>query len=128
MPRNTVYLLDMLNAAHRALDHVSGFDQAAFEQDALRQDAVFHCLVIIGEATRRISEDFRTAHPEITWHGMQGLRNRLVHEYDEVNLAIVWNVLQTHLPALIELITPLVPSESESDQDQENHENQETSD
>jgi uncharacterized protein with HEPN domain len=46
---------------------------------------------------------------------MLGMRNRLIHEYDEINLNIVWDVLNEHIPALIELIEPLVPPEDELD-------------
>ncbi len=58
------------------------------------QDAVIRRLLIIAEAARRISETTRQGIPTIAWQEINGMRNRLVHEYDDVNLNIVWNVVQ----------------------------------
>jgi uncharacterized protein with HEPN domain len=115
MSRDEGYLIDILAEARLALEFASGLNRDTFKADLMRQHAIIRCLEIIGEATRRISLEFREAHPEIAWHGMLGMRNRLIHEYDEINLNIVWDVLNEHIPALIELIEPLVPPEDELD-------------
>ena len=58
-------------------------------------------LEMIGEAARRISEPTRTAHPEVPWQEMIGLRNILIHEYDDVELLIVWHTVRDELPRII---------------------------
>jgi uncharacterized protein with HEPN domain len=116
MSRDLTYLLDILNEARLALEFASGLERHALEADLMRQYAIVRCLVIIGEATRRISDEFREAHPEIVWHGMIGMRNRLIHEYRHVDLDLVWDVLERHIPALIALIEPLLPPEDEQDE------------
>ena len=68
---------------------------------------------IIGEATKRISEGFRSAHPEIPWKKMAGMRDVLIHAYDEVDLDEVWNVSQNAIPELIAMIEPLAPAEAD---------------
>jgi len=77
----------------------------------MRQYAVTRCIEIIGEAARGISEEFRTEHPEISWKNMIGMRSRLIHNYDEIDLDVVWDVLQHDIPKLITQVEPLVPPE-----------------
>jgi len=118
MSRDPAYLLDILIAARLILDYAKGLSLKAFRSDQLRQDAVMRRFEIIGEATRRISDDYRTAHPEIPWGEMIGMRNRLIHEYDEANLSIVWGSVKRDIPELIALIEPLVPPD-EPDEDEQ---------
>lgn len=115
MLRDTAYLLDILREAQLAQEFASGIERETLDTDLLRQYAIVRCITVIGEATRRVSEEFREAHPQIVWHGMIGMRNRLIHEYNRVDLDLVWNVLQQHIPALIALIEPLIPSEDDLD-------------
>ena len=68
---------------------------------------------MIGEAARRISESTRAGLHTVPWKRMIGMRNFLIHEYDDVDLTIVWDTIQTDLPPLISAIEPHVPEESE---------------
>ncbi len=109
MRRDDAYLLDILLAAQKARQFLEGMTWADFQQSELHQNAVMHPLTIIGEAAARISQGTRDAHPEIPWTMMTGMRNRLTHEYFRVNLAVVWETVQTDLTDLIAQIAPLVP-------------------
>lgn len=109
MSRDLTYVLDMLIAAERIQSYMAGVDRATFEVDLMRQDAVVRRIEIIGEATRRLSLEFRAAHPDIPWQDMAGMRSRLIHNYDEVSLNLVWDVIQHDIPALITLLKPLIP-------------------
>lgn len=109
MSRDSGYLLDILVAARLALDFVSGLDQAGFERDVKTQDAVLRRLEIIGEATKRLSDETKRQHPDVAWKKMAGMRDFLIHDYDKVNLARVWEVLQENLLPLIAVIEPLIP-------------------
>ena len=71
------------------------------------QDSVIRRLEVIGEAAGRISTQFREQHPEIPWHDMIGMRNRMIHGYDDVDIEIVWNTVQRRLPELLELMLPM---------------------
>ena len=66
------------------------------------QDSVIRRLLVIAEAARRVAEVTRQALPNISWQEINGMRNRLVHQYDDVNLNIVWDVVQSEIPSLIE--------------------------
>jgi len=109
MSRDPQYFLDILEAAKLAQSYVAGKTQEEFLQDTLCQDAVIRRLEIIGEAARRLSHEARVSLPELTWHAMIGMRNLLIHEYDDVDLSIVWDTVKTGLPALMKAIEPLVP-------------------
>lgn len=66
---------------------------------------------MIGEATKRLSPNFRNAHLHIPWKDIAGMRDILAHQYDRVNLDTLWDVIQNDVPELIELITPLLPEQ-----------------
>jgi uncharacterized protein with HEPN domain len=66
---------------------------------------------VIAEAARRVSEATRQTLPNISWQEINGMRNRLVHEYDDVNLNIVWDVVQSEIPPLIEELKSQIPPE-----------------
>jgi uncharacterized protein with HEPN domain len=120
MPRDEGYLLDILNEARFVQSFVQGIDLEMFRWDALRQRAVVRSIEIIGEAARRVSAEFQEQHPEIPWPAIIGMRNRLIHEYDTIDLGIVWEVAQEDIPELIALVEPLVPpSDSVDGQDSE---------
>lgn len=79
----------------------------------MRQSAVARQLEIIGEATKRLSEEFRGAHPEVPWRHMAGMRDVLIHAYDHVDMDEVWVAATESLPKLIAEIAPLVPPDRE---------------
>ena len=111
MERDRVYLQDILEAARLALSYVEGIDRETFLGDTQRQDAVIRRVEIIGEAARRISSQTKAASPAIPWNEMIGMRNMLIHEYDDVDLEILWDTLQRDIPGLIEWIEPLMPQD-----------------
>ncbi len=106
MPRDVAYLLDILEAAKLAAAYKTNEE---FILDTQCQDAVIRRLEIIGEAARRISRETRASLPALPWAAMINMRNLMIHEYDHVDLAVVWDTVQNHLPALIQSIAPLVP-------------------
>jgi uncharacterized protein with HEPN domain len=70
------------------------------DSDPTIQRAVVRSLEIIGEASKRVPADVREAHPQVEWRSMARMRDRLVHDYFGVDLDIVWDVVQTKIPAL----------------------------
>ena len=77
--------------------------------EELLQTWVVHHLMIIGEACRALSADFRIKHPAEVWAA--GLRNVIVHEYSGIDLAVVWNVIERDLPALQERVRGILAQE-----------------
>ncbi len=108
MPRDRDYATDILAAARLALSYVEDVAYDAFMDDTMRQDAVVRELLIIGEAAKRLSNQFKVNHPGIPWHQMAGMRDILVHAYDHVDLDEVWRVASDDLGDLIDAVEPLV--------------------
>jgi uncharacterized protein with HEPN domain len=111
-PRDAASVLDILLSARLARDYVAGTTWEAFVADRQRQDAVVRRLEVVGEAARRVSEGGRAALPGLPWRQMVGMRNRMIHEYDRVDLAVVWETLERDLPPLIAALEGIVPRPS----------------
>ena len=106
--RDEGYLIDIHRAARLVESFMDGINQEAFEGDIMRQSAVIHQLLIVGEATKRLSDEFRDAHSEVAWNRMAGMRDVLIHGYERVDLDEVWVVATLHIPDLIRQLEPLV--------------------
>jgi uncharacterized protein with HEPN domain len=85
-----------------------GVTHDQFFEDATLQRAFVRSLEIIGEATKRIPNDMRAAHPDVEWRAMAGMCDRLIHEYIGVDLDLVWEVVQDRIPALRESIERII--------------------
>jgi uncharacterized protein with HEPN domain len=109
MLRDETLLLDMLQGAGDAVEFVANLDQAQFNASKLHQNAVIRSIEIIGEAAGKVSRGFQQAHPEIPWSAIVGMRHRLVHAYNDVDLDLVWDVVCGRLPDLIAILQPLIP-------------------
>jgi len=109
--RDDAAVTDILRAVRRAQEHVAGMDEAAFRLDEKTQDAVLYQTAIVGEAARRVSGEYREAHPDIPWQDMIGMRSKLIHDYEQVNLGLVWATLTSDFPMLAEMLEPIVPRE-----------------
>ena len=113
MRSDAALLLDMLIAGEKIERFVGELDQDQFEKSELHQSAVIRELQVLGEAARQVSEVTRTAHPEIEWVTIIGMRNRVVHEYFRIDFDLMWRTLQEDIPVLVERLKPLIPPETE---------------
>jgi uncharacterized protein with HEPN domain len=111
MQRDLQFLLDMLQSAELIVNYTRQCSKDEFLGNVQLQDSVIRRLLVIAEAARRVSEATRQTLPNISWQEINGMRNRLVHEYDDVNLNIVWDVVQTEMPTMIEELKLQVPPE-----------------
>ena len=109
MPRDDAHLLDILKAARLAIEFKRPAEKTEFLEDAKTQSAVLHQLLIIGEAVKRLSPEFRAAHPKVPWRLIAGARDKLIHYYEGVDLEEVWRMVTSDLPDLVSRIEPLAP-------------------
>jgi len=109
MWRDDATLLDILRAARLALEFRGGLEKAAFLTDLKTQAAVLHELLVLGEAAKRLSAAFREEHPDVPWRAIAGMRDRLLHGYDDVDLDLVWKTVDEDLPALVTRLEALAP-------------------
>lgn len=109
LPKDLHALLDIVYSAEKVIRYVEGVSQSRFMVDEQLQDAVIRRLLIVGEAAGRISEALNT----VEWTEVRGLRNRLVHEYDDISLQVIWEITQTEMTDLISKIKPLIPPDDQ---------------
>lgn len=105
------YLDHMLAAALQACSYVEGMDQATFLGDKRTQQAVVLNLVVIGEVASKLLHDcapFLDGYPTVPWRSMKGMRNRIAHGYFDLDLAIVWDTVQSALPVLVKALPPIL--------------------
>lgn len=110
MSRDDAYVYDMLESAQAILGYMAGKTWDEFSKDALLQDAVVRRLEIIGEAAGRVSAETQKKYSYIPWMAMRGTRNRVIHGYDNVQLDIIWDIVQDDLPGLISELKKIIPA------------------
>ena len=94
------FVEDILDAMDKAEILVEGFAYEEFETDFRTNFAVIRALEIIGEAAKRLPVSLREQYPAIPWRGMAGMRDRIIHGYDTVDLQIVWDVVKQDIPEI----------------------------
>jgi uncharacterized protein with HEPN domain len=108
MWRDAASLYDIVESGRRVLAYCEGLSAEQFARNTLVQDAVIRRLTIMGEAAKRISHEFRTAHSEVPWHEMAGFRDIAVHDYLAIVPSRVWTVVRDDLPGLVSVLDPLI--------------------
>jgi uncharacterized protein with HEPN domain len=96
--RQAAFLLDILHSAEAIQRYVEGYSREDFLGDPKTQDAVLRRLLVIGEAATRLTADTAARFEELPFRKMAGLRNRVVHDYGQIDLEIVWATVMHHLP------------------------------
>jgi len=111
MPKDDLlYLGHMLDTARTALRLVAGKTRQDYDQDEVLRLALAHLAQVIGEAARRVSQEFCDAHPEIPWKAIVGMRHKVVHDYMDLDEEVVWDTVANELPALVKMLQEVVPS------------------
>ena len=102
-------LFDIVDSARLILRYAGKLSQQQFLSDEFTQDAVLRRFLVIGKAAKRLSAEFRAAHPEVPLREMAAFRDFAVHNYSGVDFARVWAVVHADLPAIIDQLEPLIP-------------------
>ena len=108
MTMTSVCLRHMRDHAREAVELARGKTRADLDRDRKFELALTRLVEIIGEAATRVSPATCAQHPAIPWPEILGLRNRIVHGYDKINLDILWNVVADDLPPLIEKLEAIL--------------------
>ncbi len=108
MPRDRDAVFDILESVRLIRRYVAEMDRSRFTADQVVQDAVIRRFEIIGEATKRLSDEVRTRHPDLPWRAMAAMRDRVIHGYDTIDLDVVWRTVHDDLPSLQSALEKIV--------------------
>jgi len=103
-----VSLRQMLDFAEEAYAAAKGRAREELDSDRHFFLVETRLLELVGEAARRLSQEFRDAHPDLPWLDILGMRNWLAHVYDEIETDVVWDTLQSDLPELIDRLRAIL--------------------
>ena len=109
MKGDELYLRHIVDALTR-IETYTSVGREEFMTTPHWQDAVIRQLEIVGEATKQLSDDLRTAHPDIPWRRIAGLPDVLIHRYMSVDLDAVWTITQTEGPRLKQRLLTILES------------------
>ena len=110
---NDIRLRHMMDHAREALALTQGKTRADLDSDRLLELALIRLLEVMGEAASRVPDEESALYPEIPWPQIIGLRNRLIHGYDAVDLDILWQIIQVDLPPLLSVLETILEQETE---------------
>ncbi|NEP88196.1 MAG: DUF86 domain-containing protein [Okeania sp. SIO2C2] len=107
MSRDDEIVIDLVTACNLILDFTKGMDKENFITDAKTQSSVLYQIIILGEAVNRLSSTFIDSHPQIPVRQIKGMRNRVTHEYKEVDCDIIWDAIHKDVPRLLAILENL---------------------
>ncbi len=114
MTRDLATVADIVESANAILEYVDGVTEQEFLVDARLQDAVIRRIEVIGEAAGRLSAAFREERAGIPWREIRGMRNRMIHVYDDIDMNLVWRTIRSDIPGLLAELAPLVAADRAS--------------
>ena len=100
-PEADLGLLEHIRGRIARIEEYTNGERSRFYDSHLVQDAVIRNLQTIAESTQRLSDGIRATEPEVPWRAIAGFRNVLVHDYFEIDLEVVWSVVNQDLPRLV---------------------------
>jgi uncharacterized protein with HEPN domain len=98
--RDSQYLADILEAIQHVLEYTCELTYDEFLHSSLVQDAVLRNIQVIGEATKKLSAGLQAKHTQTPWREMAGMRDKVVHDYFDIDHQVVWDAARRDLPPL----------------------------
>lgn len=106
--RDIELLIDIQRAAKNVLSFKQGMSYEEFCADEKTQSAIVFQLLVIGEATKRLSTTLRNQYPHVPWLLMAGMRDNLIHDYDGISIEEVWDTSEISIPTLLRSLEAVI--------------------
>lgn len=100
MEKDKARVNDILDCIGKIENYTQGLDYPTFLESTVVQDAVVRNIEVIGESAKKVSVEFKGDHPEIPWKSIMSMRDNLIHDYNNVDFAEVWDTIQNDIPGL----------------------------
>ena len=105
--QNKLVVEKMIEIIEKLQSYIGDNDYASFSNNDMLIDACVFNLSQLGEVANRIDVEYEEAHQEIPWRQIYGLRNRIIHDYEGINLKLIWEIIKDDLPELLEKLITL---------------------
>lgn len=102
----------MLDASRKALRYVQGKDRSDIDQDEMLAFTLVHLIGVVGEAATRVTKETRERNAQIPWRKIIGMRNRLIHGYDQIDYNVLWETVSRHLQSLVDELQSILSAGS----------------
>ena len=103
-----VAVQQMRDHGKEALQLAAGRSRADLDLDRMFELALTRLMEVLGEAARRVPDEFRERYPEVPWRQTTDLRNVLIHDYDTIDLDLLWLIIQERLPPLLPQLQSII--------------------
>ena len=103
-----VAVQQMRDHGKEAMELAEGRNRVDLDLDRMFELAMVRLLEVLGEASRRVPDEFRARYPHVPWRQTTDLRNVLIHEYDTVDFDALWRIVQEHLPPLVPQLQAII--------------------
>ena len=105
---NSIYLKHILDAISKIENYTKTVEYKDFFKNSLIQDGVIREIEIIGEASKKLSDEFRERHQKVPWKDITGMRDKLTHDYFGVDIDAVWETVKKDIPFLKQFVTDIL--------------------
>lgn len=106
-----IRLRHMPDHAKEAVDLIAGKDKTELQHNRVLELALIRLVEIVGEASAKVSSEMQAKYPSIPWPQVIGMRNRLIHGYDAVDLDVLWDTIDVDLASLIAALKKILEQE-----------------
>jgi uncharacterized protein with HEPN domain len=98
--RNNIIIHKLIEYINKIFAYTKDVEQAAFSENTMMLEACVFCLSRMGELVKTMDDEFKNKYPAIPWLSLANLRNRIVHDYEGVNILLIWDIITNDLPGL----------------------------